>query len=71
MQTIHKEAILEKDGVLIIDNLPLKKGEKVDVQIHVHSKTNYVEKYPLRGKPYKLIDPFGSVTEHHWDVNSL
>jgi len=25
-------------------------------------------RYPLRGKPIRYIDPFGSVSEKEWDV---
>jgi len=68
MKTIHKEAVLKDDGILTIHDLPLKKGQKVNIQIHSLEENKSSKKYPLRGLPFKLSQPFDSVSENDWNV---
>lgn len=68
MKTIHKEAVVEDDGILTIHDLPLKKGQKVDIQIHSLEENKSSKKYPLRGLSFELSQPFDSVSENDWNV---
>ncbi len=69
MPDYRVEAKVSRDGSLIIKGLPFQAGDKVEVIIRSHKQ---VERkgicYPLRGKPIRYTDPFGSVAEEEWEV---
>ena len=65
------ETKVEQEGVIVLHDLPFHKGETVEIVITTRrSKPAAQSKYPLRGKPVKLIDPFGAVAEDDWSVLS-
>ncbi len=54
----HKiETTLTENGKLLIDNIPFKKGESVEVIIKQSSKPSDVNQYPLAGKVIKYDNP--------------
>ena len=60
---------IEADGSLTIKGLPFQAGDRVEVVVRSHpAEQNNGERYPLRGKPVRYTDPFGSVAEQDWDV---
>ena len=69
MQTYRIETIISQNRVLTIRGVPFRAGEKVEVIIFSYPrKRERAERYPLRGKPIRYIDPFDSVAENDWTV---
>lgn len=69
MQVHRMEVKILNNRSLMIKELPFHPGDKVEVIIRsctVNRKSS--ERYPLRGKPLRYIDPFDSVAENDWDV---
>lgn len=63
------ETKIPQDGVIAITGLPFKAGDDVEVIIKTASrKIESNDRYPLRGKPLRYDDPFGSVAEDEWDA---
>lgn len=59
------ETRVERDGTLTITGLPFQAGDRVEVTIRSHTGGNGNGKpYPLRDRPVRYIDPFGSVAEY-------
>lgn len=60
MQAHKIETVVQTDGTLMLEKLPFKKGDNVEVIIlgqQTESQTN--NPYPLRGAtPYRYDDPF-------------
>jgi hypothetical protein len=63
----HKiEVTLTEDGKLILENIPFKKGDTVEVIVLDHSVEG--SNYPLRDRqPYQYDDPFENLFEKFWD----
>lgn len=69
MQTLQIQTTVLNDGVLTISNLPFKAGEVVDVIIRSHQNNKKsTMRYPLRGLPFKYINPFESVAEKEREI---
>ncbi len=67
MQAYCLETVIQKDGVLTLDNLPLKAGVAIEVIIQVQPVApSSSDRYPLRGKPVTYLDPMESVAESDW-----
>ena len=69
MQVHRMEVEISNNRSLMINELPFHPGDKVEIIIRsctVNQESN--ERYPLRGKPVRYIDPFDSVAENDWDV---
>jgi hypothetical protein len=69
MPDYRMETRVSSDGSLILSGLPFQAGEKVEVI--VQSREHWAEErkcYPMRGKPVRFIDPFGSVAEEDWEA---
>lgn len=69
MQDYRVETRVSNDGSLTIKGLPFQAGDKVKVIIrkHKHGEGKSTS-YPLRGKPIRYTDPFGSVAEQDWEA---
>jgi hypothetical protein len=69
MQTYHVTATVSDDGTITIKKLPFRAGDEVKVIVRASElQPKRGERYPLRGKPVRYADPFGSVAEENWDV---
>lgn len=69
MQAYRLETVVQKDGVLILSNLPLKAGSNVEVVILVQPVASpRSERYPLRGKPIIYLQPLEPVAQSDWGV---
>ncbi|MEP7340258.1 MAG: hypothetical protein ABI977_21175 [Acidobacteriota bacterium] len=70
MQAYRVESTVQPEGVLMLRNLPLPEGEKVEVIILVpQPKFEKSDQYPLRGMPVIYHDPFEpAVPETDWEV---
>jgi hypothetical protein len=69
MQAFRIETIVQPDGTVMVQNLPLQAGETVEVIILVRPSTTPGQNaYPLRGTPITYIDPTEPVAETDWDA---
>ena len=69
MQVHRMEVEISNNRSLMIKELLFHPGDKVDVIIRSRTvNRESSERYPLRGKPVRDIDPFDSVAENDWDV---
>lgn len=68
--SMHRtEAKLNQEGTLVLTGLPFHVGEEVEVIIVSRSKqTGVQDRYPLRGKPIRYVEPFEPVAQEDWDV---
>ena len=75
LQAHRVEATLTKDGLLVLDHLPFRAGETVEVIVLTNPAAQPVEapnpsedRYPLRGTVIKYQNPFEPVAEADWEV---
>ncbi|PIU31864.1 MAG: hypothetical protein COT06_05855 [Syntrophobacteraceae bacterium CG07_land_8_20_14_0_80_61_8] len=69
MHGYRVETTVSSQGSLIIKGLPFQAGDKVEVIIRRHKHGERKNTcYPLRGKPIRYADPFGSVGEEDWET---
>ena len=66
METFQIETTVAKDGTITIKSLPFREGTKVAVIVRGPEPERKSNHYPLRGKPIRYTDPFGSVAEDDW-----
>ncbi|MEA5619186.1 hypothetical protein VB711_15260 [Cronbergia sp. UHCC 0137] len=67
----HKiEIVLTENGQLILENLPFKKGESVEVIILEHRQlSSNFNSYPLAGKVIQYDEPYEPATDiEDWEV---
>ncbi len=69
---LHRiETKVGPDGIIILDNLPLREGDTVEIIVITSHKTERETKeYPLRGKPVLYVRPFDAVAENDWSIFS-
>lgn len=71
MQIYRIETTISSDGTLTIKELPFRAGDKVEVIVCEREREQERSWcYPLRGRPIRYLDPFGSVAEDDWEVPS-
>jgi hypothetical protein len=69
MQDYRVETRVSSDRSLTIKSLPFQAGDRVEVIVRSHNHTEERGKcYPLRGKPIRYTNPFGSVAEEDWEA---
>ncbi len=70
MHTYRIETTDLREGILNIEGLPLRPGERIEVIIKNPSLERKIQKdpYPLRNQPVTYSRPFDSVAEDEWDV---
>ncbi len=68
METHCIKTKIPDDGVIIIKGLPFTPGVEVEVKISEYKEDSNIERYPLRGKPFRYDNPFESVAENDWNV---
>lgn len=70
MQDYRVETTVDRDGSLTIKDLPFPAGNRVEVIVRSQEPGNgNGNRYPLRGKPIRYTDPFGSVAETDWEAS--
>jgi len=70
MNAYKVETILTENGQLVLENLPFKKGEAVEVIIleNCQSSSKFND-YPLEGKVIQYDRPYESATDiEDWEV---
>ncbi len=69
MSVYHTITMVTSNGTLIIEHVPFKPGEQVEVVVSRSSQAPDTQQpYPLRGAPIRYINPFESVAEEDWEV---
>jgi hypothetical protein len=69
MEAYRREATIEQDGQLKLDNLPLQAGASVEVIILVQGvPLAQGDRYPLRGQPVTYLNPFEPVADSDWSA---
>lgn len=68
MQAYRIETVVEKDGSLVLRDVPIQAGEQVEVIVLVRDHFRGSEKYPLRGLPIRYDAPTEPIAESDWDV---
>ena len=68
MSAHHVEVTLSHDGQLVIDELPFRAGQTVEVIILARQSKPNGREYPLRGQPIKYIEPTDPVAQADWDA---
>ncbi len=69
METHCIKTTIPDDGVIVIKGLPFPPGDEVEVKISAYKeKDSSIERYPLRGKPFRYDNPFESIAENDWNV---
>ena len=69
MQAYRIDTVVEKDGSLILREVPVRAGEEVEVIVLVRDRPFQAgERYPLRGKPVHYEEPTEPVGETDWDA---
>ena len=69
MQAYRLKTVVQKDGTLILNNLPLKAGSNIEVIILVQPVASArPNRYPLRGKPITYLNPMEPVAQSDWSV---
>lgn len=70
MQAHKTEAVVQPDGKLLLEKLPFKEGDLVEVIVLERQvKQDAVNPYPLRGSVYRYDDPFEPVVpEEDWEA---
>jgi hypothetical protein len=69
MPDYRMETTVSSDGSLIIKGLPLRAGDEVEVIIRSREcREGKEERYSLRGKPVRYVDPFEGVAEEDWET---
>jgi hypothetical protein len=64
------KATVSDDRRLVINGLPFSPGDTVEITIQVcYDKIREnCSRYPLRGKPFRYADPFGSAADDEWEA---
>ncbi len=69
MQAYRFETVVQEDGTLQMNHLPLKAGVNVEVIILIQPPaSSYSTPYPLRGQPLTYLNPFESVAQSDWSA---
>ena len=71
LEAYKTDVVVEEDGTVTINNLPFRKGEKLEVILLQRAgRTNLLGPYPLRGEPVRYVDPFENVAEDDWKASN-
>lgn len=69
MQTHRIEKIIQPNGVIVLEDLPFKEGETVEIVISKAETESKENLYPLRGTIYKYEEPFeAAVPLEDWEA---
>ncbi len=69
MSTYRFETTISSDRTLKISGLPFQPGRKVEVVVRDFAADEESgDRYPLRGKPIRYVDPFRPVAASDWDA---
>ena len=67
MEALRVETKLQQNGTLLLNNLPLRAGQAIEVIILIQPQTlPDAARYALRGTPVTYTDPF-EPAESQWE----
>ena len=62
------EVVVLEDGRIVIEDLPVRRGQQVEVTVRIDDAVE--PDWPLRGLPVKLTDPFlPAIPESEWEAD--
>ena len=66
----HTEITVAKDGTLVLQNLPFKKGQRVEITVYGPEATadERADPLSLRNEPLIDTDPFEPIALEDWEV---
>ena len=69
-QVVHIQATVQEDGKVVVERLPFRAGERVEVTVAGPNESHATpERYPLRGTVIQYDDPFGpACPPEDWDM---
>jgi hypothetical protein len=68
MEALRVKTELQQNGTLLLNNLPLRAGQAIEVIILIQPQPlPAAERYALRGMPVTYTDPF-EPAEPHWEA---
>ena len=68
MKAIEETVVVEEDGLIQLDELPVKAGDRVKVIVLIREEAQDGKLYPLRGlQPYRFEDPTSPVAPDDWE----
>jgi hypothetical protein len=69
MRAVEENVVVEQDGVIALDEVPVKAGDRVRVILLIpDEQPGHHAYYPLRGKePYRFDDPMSPVAPEDWE----
>ena len=69
MEPLHVEAVCTENGVITLRDLPVHKGDCVEVVVIPRATIpSTQERYPLRGEPVEYLLPFDPVADCEWEA---
>lgn len=68
MQAYRIETEVQQNGILTVQNLPLRAGEAVEVIIIVRPRLSQTSRYPLRSLPIQYKQSTDPVAEQDWEA---
>ncbi len=69
MQSNRPETTVIEDGIITLRDVPFRRGDSVEVIILPFPvPVGTVTRYPLRGKPVKLVAPTEPVANADWEA---
>ena len=68
MRAHQVDAVVEDDGVITLDGVPVRAGQRVRVIVLMPDESAPAARYPLRGlKPFRFDGPNEPVGEADWE----
>ena len=68
MQAYRLETTLRQNNTLLLDSLPFRSGDVVEVIVLATEPPPVQPAYPLRGLPITYLAPFEPVAHSDWEV---
>ena len=69
MQAYKTETTLAEDGTLVLNGLPFRAGDRIEVIVLGASPRSPDQaRYPLWGKPFRYDDPTEPVADQDWEA---
>jgi hypothetical protein len=69
MRAIEEDLVVEEDGLISLEELPVKMGDRVKVIVLLpDERENRKPLYSLRGlEPYRFVEPTAPVAPEDWE----
>jgi hypothetical protein len=68
MQAHRFETIVQQDGKIVIEDIPFRAGEAVEIIILPVVKLSAENHYPLRGTVLNYLNPTDPVASDDWEA---